>query len=105
MGQLSPAPTTNTLSRGNGDRQYNNNKGDLFDIHLPHKWEPRALHTHTHTYELGVGGGGGVDTAVLKRQFSNSYEQVSLEGDFEKGRKIRVADCLRQTVSNRWASL
>ena len=32
-------------------------------------------------------------------------EQVGLEGGFERGRRLRVAECLKQTVPNRWASV
>ena len=32
-------------------------------------------------------------------------KQVRLEGGFERGRRIRVAECLRQIVPDRWASI
>ena len=52
-------------------------------------------HTHTHTQSFGWGGGGGIDTAVKKMdRLKIVIQQVSLE---REGR-IRVAECLRQTV-------
>ena len=32
-------------------------------------------------------------------------EQVDLDGGFERGRRLRVAECLKQTVPDRWASV
>ena len=32
-------------------------------------------------------------------------EQVRLEGGFKRGGRMRVAECLRQIVPNRWASV
>ena len=32
-------------------------------------------------------------------------KKVGLEGGFERGRRLRVAECLKQTVPNRWASV
>ena len=32
-------------------------------------------------------------------------EQVRLEGGFKRGGRIRVAECLRQIVPDRWASI
>ena len=45
-------------------------------------------HTHTYTHVRWVG------TAEKKT-----------EGGFERGGKMRVVECLRQTVPNRWASV
>ena len=45
----------------------------------------------------------------MGRSVKNSLEiiikQVRLEGGFERGGRIRVAECLRQTVPDRWASI
>ena len=45
----------------------------------------------------------------MGRAVKNSLEivikQVRLEGGFERGGRIRVADCLRQIVPDRWASI
>ena len=32
-------------------------------------------------------------------------KKVGLEGGFERGRRLRAAECLKQTVPNRWASV
>ena len=34
-----------------------------------------------------------------------TVKQVCLEGGFKRGGTIRVAECLRQIVPNRWASV
>ena len=41
----------------------------------------------------------------MKRSLEIVIKQVRLKGSFETGGRIRVAECLRQTVSNRWASV
>ena len=45
----------------------------------------------------------------MGRAVKNSLEiiikQVRLEGGFERGGRIRVAECLRQIVPDRWASI
>ena len=45
----------------------------------------------------------------MGRAVKNSLEivikQVSLEGGFERGGRIRVVECLRQIVPERWASI
>ena len=45
----------------------------------------------------------------MGRAVKNSLEivtkQVRLEGGFERGGRIRVAECLRQIVPERWASI
>ena len=57
-------------------------------------------HKHTHTH-------WGLDTHGCERADSLKIvtEQVGLEGSSERGRKLRVAECLKQTVPNRWASV
>ena len=47
----------------------------------------------------GRGGGG---TAVEK-SLEIVIKQVLLEGSFERGGRSRVAQCLTQILSNRWA--
>ena len=72
------------------------------------RWQHRALynntnHTHactrTHT----------VSDEEMGRAVKNGSEiiikQVCLEGGFERGGRIRVAECLRQIVPDRWASI
>ena len=58
-------------------------------------------HTHTHTHTVSDEG--------MQRAVKNSLEivikQVRLEGDFERGGRIRVAECLRKIVPDRWASI
>ena len=41
----------------------------------------------------------------MKNSLEIVTEQVRLEGGFKRGGRIRVAECLRQTVPNRWASV
>ena len=45
----------------------------------------------------------------IGRAVKNSSEiiskQMHLEGGFERGGRIRVAECLRQIVPDRWASI
>ena len=45
----------------------------------------------------------------MGRAVRNSLEivikQVRLEGGFKRGGRIRVAECLRQIVQDRWASI
>ena len=83
------------------------------------KWEHRALynntnhtHTHTHTHKHTTHTHTHTHTASnegMGRAVKNSLEiiikQVRLEGGFERGGRIRVADCLRQIVPDRWASI
>ena len=57
-----------------------------------------TTHTHTRTHTSD----GGIDTAVKN---SLVTEQVRLEGRFKRGGRIRVVECLSQTVPNRWASV
>ena len=46
----------------------------------------------------------GVGRAV-KNSLEIIIKQVRLEGGFERGGRIRVAECLRQIVPGRWASI
>ena len=80
-------------------------------------WQHRALynntihthtHTHTHTHPHTHTHTHQASDAGMGRAVRNSLEiikQVRLEGGFERGGSIRVAECLRQTVPNRWASI
>ena len=67
------------------------------------RWQHRALynntnHTHTHT-----ASNEGIGRAV-KNGLELIIKQVRLEGGFERGDRIRVVECLRQIVPDRWAS-
>ena len=72
------------------------------------KWQHRALynntnhtHTHTHTHTASNEGMG----RAVKNSLEIIINQVRLEGGFERGGRIRVAECLRQIVPDRWASI
>jgi len=41
---------------------------------------------------------------AVKNSLEIIIKQVHLEGGFKRGGRIRVAECLRQIVPNRWAS-
>ena len=41
----------------------------------------------------------------MKNSLEIMITQVSLEGGFKRGGRIRVAECLRQIVPNRWAGV
>ena len=42
---------------------------------------------------------------AVKKSLEIIIKQVRLEGGFERGGRIRMAECLRQIVPNRWASI
>ena len=46
----------------------------------------------------------GIDISV-KNSLETIIKQVHLEGGFKRGGRIRVAECLRQIVPNRWACI
>ena len=56
--------------------------------------------THAHTH-VGRGDRHGYE----KDSLEIVLEQVRLEGGFKTKRRIKAAECLRQTVPNRWASV
>ena len=56
------------------------------------------IHARTHASDEGMG------TAV-KNILEIIIKQVCLVGGFKRGSRIRVAECLRQIVPNRWASI
>ena len=62
------------------------------------------MHTHTHTYACTHAPDEGRGMAVTS-SLEIIIKQVHLEGGFNRGGRIRVADCLRQIVPNRWASI
>ena len=78
------------------------------------RWEHRALynntnHTHTcmqaHTHaHIHTHTHAQCRTAV-KNSLEIIIQQVRLEGSFERGGRIRVAESLRQIVPDRWASI
>ena len=53
---------------------------------------------HTHASDEGIG-------IAVKNSLEIIIKQVRLEGGFKRGGIIRVAECLRQIVPNRWASI
>ena len=59
---------------------------------------PPPTHTHKHVRWTDRQGceKDGLETVT---------EEVRLEGGFKRGRRIRVAECLRQSFPNRWASV
>ena len=42
---------------------------------------------------------------AVKNSLEIIIKQVHLEGGFKRGSRIRVAECLRRIVPNRWASV
>ena len=56
-------------------------------------------HTHAHTQASDEGKG-----MAVKNSLEIIIKHVRPECGFKRG-KIRVVECLRQTVSNRWASI
>ena len=42
---------------------------------------------------------------AVKNSLERIIKEVHLEGGFERGGRIRVAECLRQIVPDRWASI
>ena len=54
------------------------------------------MHAHTHTSDKGIG-------MAVKNTLEIIIKQARLEGGFKRGGRIRVAECLRQIVPNRWA--
>ena len=90
------------------------------------RWQHRALYnntnhththmhirtharTHTHTHTHARAHTHTVSDEGMGRAVKNSLEivikQVRLEGGFKRGGRIRVAECLRQIVPDRWASI
>ena len=70
------------------------------------RWQHRALynntnHTHTHARTVSDDGMG----RAVKNSLEIIIKKVRLEGGFERGGRIRVAECLRQIVPDRWASI
>ena len=85
---------------------YNNTNHTHTHTHTHARTHARArararTHTHTHTHT--------VSDERMGRAVKNSLEiiikQVRLEGGFKRGGRIRVAECLRQIVPDRWASI
>ena len=79
--------------------------------HAPHTHTQRMhARTHTHTNTLPhphpqhIHVGRGDRHGCEKDSLEIVIEQVRLEGGFKRGGRIRVAECLRQIVPNRWAS-
>ena len=79
------------------------------------RWEHRALYnntnnthactharTHAHTHIRASDEGIG---RAVKNSLEIIIKPVRLEGGFERGGRIRVAECLGQIVPDRWASV
>ena len=60
-----------------------------------------TTHAHMHLHMSDKGRA----TAVKKRSLEIIIKQVCLEGGFKRGGRMRVAECLRQIVPDRWASV
>ena len=76
------------------------------------RWQHRALYNntnHTHTRARAHTRAHTVSDKGVGRAAKNSLEivikQVRLEGGFKTGGRIRVVECLRQIVPDRWASI
>ena len=65
-----------------------------------HTHTNKHTHTHTHTH-THIRCGDRHDCE--KDSLEIVIEQVYLEGVLERGRRIRMEECLRQTVPDRWA--
>ena len=70
------------------------------------RWERMTLYnninnTHTHTHTCRTGNRHGCEEDSLEI----GVEEMSLWEALTEGGRIRVAECLRQTVPNSWASV
>ena len=85
---------------------YNNTNHTLTHTHIcihTHTHARMHTHTHRHTHTHTVSD-ERVGRAV-KNSLEINIKQVRLEGGFERGGRIRVVECLRQIVPDRWASI
>ena len=57
--------------------------------------------THARTHTVSDEGMG----MAVKNSLEIIIKQVRLGGGFERGGRIRVAECLRRIVPDRWASI
>ena len=62
------------------------------------RWQHKALYNNTNYTHTA--SDEGISRAV-KNSFEIIIKQVCLEGDFERGGRIGVAECLRQIVPDR----
>ena len=65
------------------------------------------IHIHTRLHTRATTTTTRIKTN-LKTQIGGlevNFEQVSFEGSFERGSKLRVVECSTQTIQNRWASV
>ena len=60
-----------------------------------------VFNRHTHTHRVSDEGMG----RAVKNSLEIIIKQVCLEGGFERGGRIRVVECLREIVPDRWASI
>ena len=58
-------------------------------------------HARTHTHRVSDEGMG----RAVKNSLEIVIKPVRLEGGFKRGGRIRVVECLRQIVPDRWASI
>ena len=67
------------------------------------RWEHRALYNNTNNTQhtrIQIHVRWGDRHSCEKDSLETVTEQVGLEGGFKRGGRIRVAECLRQTVPN-----
>ena len=88
-----------------------NNKEDFRVPFCCTRWEHRALYNNTNNMHSSMPAHTrahvrqGDRHGCEKDRLEIVTEQVCPEGYFKRGGKIKVAECLRQTVPNRWASV
>ena len=82
--------------------KYNNTNHTHTHTHThTHARTHARTHAHTHTHTASDEGMG----RAVKNSLEIIIKQVRLECGFERGGRIRVAECMRQTVPDRWASI
>ena len=85
------------------DQNNNNNEDSRAPIYHT-RWQHRAFYNNTNHTHTHIESDEGMGRAV-KNSSEIIIKQVRLEGGFERGGRIRVAECLRQTVPDRWARI
>lgn len=70
------------------------------DKHInAHKLPPHPPTPRHHFWKAGINTVTKVDSLIM------DFEQTGFEDGFERGIRIKVAEFLRQTLPDRWASL